>query len=77
MAKRTVVVKYEIENSVPMPCKGKYPWEHMRVGDSITVNMADYTKARSSATMYQKKFKGTKFAIRKQDVQTARIWRVA
>jgi hypothetical protein len=71
---------YTIEKGIPLPPSangpgrvGKYPFAQMRVGDSF---VCDKPQTNLGATLaYSAKKLGIKFATRKIDAGTTRIWR--
>lgn len=71
---------FTIEKNVPLPRKCqraiKYPLADMEVGDSFVVPLSERQRVTNTAHMFAKR-NGGKFASRKIDAETARIWRVA
>ena len=71
----------EIERGIPFPgTKGgrvrKFPLREMEVGDSFAAPSENATSARQSAIAFGRA-NGRKFATRKQEDSSLRIWRVA
>lgn len=68
----------KIEKGVPMPETGSrynYPFNEMKVGDSIVVPGDQSYSCISAICYYSKRHPGTKFSTRKQLDGTRRIWR--
>ena len=68
---------FEIENGVPVPPNGMYPWKEMRVGDSFHVpNRPDKPAPNMSAVSASAaKRLGTRYTVRR-DSKGVRVWRV-
>ena len=70
-----------MDNDIPLPTKHAkeiiYPQLYrMEVGQSFARPVAEY-KSLHSTSQYCRKQTGRKFALRKMDEATVRIWRVA
>lgn len=72
-------MSYAIEKGVPPPeqiSKAKYPFPEMEVGDSFVAPQSDIDKVRFAAGQMARR-KGMKFATRRMDDGTYRIWRLS
>ena len=69
---------YKVDSGLPMPDPiaewGKMPLSGLEVGDSFLfpIEFRNYVQARASTI---KKNKGKEFTVRKQDADSARVWR--
>lgn len=67
----------EIDSSVPIPeTAKKVPVGRLEVGESILFPLSKRGLVQNAAT-YQKRKYGRTYTVKKQDVETARIWRVS
>jgi len=71
---------YVIEKNVEIPRLGVYPFGIMQIGDSFTFPENERSRVSSAASVYAKKSakKGNnlRFAVRRVNSDTYRIWRV-
>jgi len=72
--------EFKIEKNVEMPRLGVYPFGIMEIGDSFTFPASERARVSSASSIYAKKSakKGNnmRFAVRRVDADTYRIWRV-
>jgi hypothetical protein len=79
---KLVQTAYPIEKGVPLPARiyptggrpAKFPWARMKVGDSFVMDKPQ--KQSGSVARQYGKAHGVKYATRKIDANTTRIWRI-
>jgi hypothetical protein len=68
---------FKIESGVPLPQRAiRFPFDRMKVGDSILVDFDLKYRAKNAIGTYRKKVPGTRFATHTSD-DGYRIWRTA
>lgn len=68
--------EFKVQKGVKMPApRVKYPWRQMKVGDSFAAPIRSHQSVRTAASQTGKRL-GTRYAVRKVNAKSVRVWRV-